>query len=75
MKMKRSRNASLIGCCSIIVALISPTMPAVAVPPPPITRIDTQVDTLFGVPVADPYRWLEDQNSPETRAWLNRKRS
>jgi prolyl oligopeptidase len=28
-------------------------------------------DTLHGVAIADPYRWLEDQNSPETRAWLD----
>jgi prolyl oligopeptidase len=25
---------------------------------------------LHGVEVTDPYRWLEDQNSPRTRAWL-----
>jgi prolyl oligopeptidase len=25
---------------------------------------------LHGVPVTDPYRWLEDQNSPRTRKWL-----
>lgn len=25
---------------------------------------------MHGVTIADPYRWLEDQNSPETRQWL-----
>jgi prolyl oligopeptidase len=37
---------------------------------PPPTRIDGTVETIHGVSVADPYRWLEDQNSPETRAWI-----
>ena len=37
---------------------------------PPATRKDDVVDTLHGVQIADPYRWLEDQNSPETRAWI-----
>ena len=37
---------------------------------PPHTQIDPVTDILHGVPVTDPYRWLEEQNSPETRAWI-----
>lgn len=29
------------------------------------------VDTLHGVPVADPYRWLEDTDDPEVQAWTD----
>ena len=36
----------------------------------PQTRRDDTVDTLHGQQVADPYRWLEDPDSPETRAWV-----
>jgi prolyl oligopeptidase len=37
---------------------------------PPYAPIDPVTEILHGVPVSDPYRWLEDQNSARTRDWL-----
>lgn len=36
----------------------------------PNARQGTVVDDYFGTRVADPYRWLEDVDSPQTRAWI-----
>jgi prolyl oligopeptidase len=39
-------------------------------PGPPATRAEPVLDTYHGVPVEDPYRWLEDERAPEVRAWV-----
>jgi len=36
----------------------------------PVTKTVDHVDTYHGVPIADPYRWLEDDTSAETAAWV-----
>jgi prolyl oligopeptidase len=36
----------------------------------PITKIETVTDVLHGVSIPDPYRWLEDANAPDTKAWI-----
>jgi prolyl oligopeptidase len=51
------------------VAEVSTQTPT-SVPVPPPTRTVDQVDDYHGETVADPYRWLEDTNSAETRAWI-----
>jgi prolyl oligopeptidase len=38
--------------------------------PPPYSPVEVVTDFLHGVPVADPFRWLEEQDSPRTRAWI-----
>ena len=55
-----------------------PTSTAEAAMPPapkralpyPATRKEAVKDTLFGVDVLDPYRWLEDGKGPEVQAWM-----
>jgi len=49
----------LAGCISSPEKIIYPT-----------TRMDDTVDNYYGTKVADPYRWLENQDSAETTAWI-----
>ncbi len=46
--------------------MLSPGAPLIY----PITATGAQVDELHGVKIADPYRWLEDDQSPRTREWV-----
>jgi prolyl oligopeptidase len=62
-----SKTVSIIGVFVIVwVAACSP-----AHPPPPPTEKGEVVDTIHGVSIPDPYRWLEAQESAETRAWID----
>jgi prolyl oligopeptidase len=56
------------------LAIAAPAAPEVKMSAPahpwPATRKVDVVDTLHATKVADPYRWLEDEHSPEVQAWM-----
>ena len=65
--------------CALLVASCSPatnptTMRSADYPAIPVsypdTRTDSTADDYFGTTVQDEYRWLEDDNSEETKAWV-----
>ncbi|HPT11161.1 MAG TPA: prolyl oligopeptidase family serine peptidase [Bacteroidales bacterium] len=72
----RFRAALTASCGAILIATISScsnsSQKKLAYPE---TRKCDVVDTIFGTPVADPYRWLEDDMSDETAAWVNAQNS
>ncbi|MBN2174303.1 MAG: S9 family peptidase [Bacteroidales bacterium] len=47
-----------------------PKRVAIVPDPYPVTKKVDTVDVYFGHAVADPYRWLEDDNSAETAEWV-----
>jgi prolyl oligopeptidase len=59
------RAATLLGPLLILGTRLAAEGPA-----PPPTRQDNLREILHGVEIVDPYRWLEDQASPETRTWI-----
>jgi prolyl oligopeptidase len=54
---------------AFVLSLVAAGALAATIPPPPATPTDNTVDTIQGVKVADPYRWLEDWNDPKVQAW------
>jgi prolyl oligopeptidase len=42
---------------------------------PPLTPAEPIIEVLHGRTIADPFRWLEDQDSPGTRKWLDEQTS
>lgn len=58
--------------CCVYCGSVSLMSPLSAAPlPVPETPVQPVTDTLHGVEITDPYRWLEDGRSPATRAWIN----
>src|ERR1700692_2395160 len=71
------RLALFVLVLSLMVVATAADRPAirggngVTLSPPPPTEQKAVTDNVNGTSIADPYRWLEDGQSPETRAWIN----
>ena len=63
------KQICLLLCATLLLVL--PASKAQSTPAQPTTRQDNVQEIMHGVTVTDPYRWLEDQASPETRTWIN----
>jgi prolyl oligopeptidase len=65
--LQRSHAQSVAPGASTAAATRSSSDPKIVYP---VTKKVEQVDDYFGTKVSDPYRWLEDETSAETKAWV-----
>src|SRR5947208_8414812 len=56
---------------ALAIALLEATLLAQAPPKYPQPRKGDVAYDYFGTKVADPYRWMEDLNSPEVKQWID----
>jgi prolyl oligopeptidase len=68
MSFKMKRLARGLGALALVALLAACSE---RYPPPPEARIDPVVDVIQGIEFVDNYRWLEDQESAETRSWID----
>ena len=66
----RWKAIAALAALTVFAAAAAPAPAPVDVPDYPPTRQVDQVDDYFGTAVRDPYRWLEDDNAADTKAWV-----
>ena len=64
--MPPTRSSAALAALALSASLAAQQAPLTY----PATKKVEHVDTYHGVTVPDPYRWLEDDNAPETAAWV-----
>lgn len=72
--MKKSHSivfslVAMLGCAEQKSKQIEPSKTISMLPYPQTEKTDTK-DVFFGTTVEDPYRWLEDDRSDKTKAWV-----
>lgn len=70
MKEFAGKGLLLFAILSPIMAIAQITKPLKTIMKYPETKEVAIKDDYFGTQVADPYRWLEDDRSAETKAWV-----
>ena len=73
MHIARTASLCLLGMLCVAHGMSEKTIEGrngISLPAPPPTATETVTDNLHGTEIADPYRWLEDAKSPQTRGWI-----
>ena len=65
LKLRRRSSRLFITSLFTVYASIMPTYPE--------TQSQDVIEFLHGEAIADPYRWLEDGEAPETSGWTDRQ--
>ena len=63
------KTPRLLCAASLAFALVVASVQAQTLSYPETRKVE-QTDAYFGTAVADPYRWLEDDNAADTKAWV-----
>lgn len=61
---------ALVLSAAVYGVVIGPRTAGAQLPSYPPSESRPVTDQLHGETITDPYRWLEDQESPDTRAWI-----
>ncbi|HEY8977314.1 MAG TPA: prolyl oligopeptidase family serine peptidase [Burkholderiaceae bacterium] len=59
---------ALLGGLALAAGLVAPAF--AAAPGQPVAPVHPVTDTYFGTPVVDDYRYMEDLDNPEVKAWM-----
>jgi prolyl oligopeptidase len=64
------RSSNRAALLALIIPFVAGAQTAAPTLKYPVAAKGNQIDDYHGVKIADPYRWLEDTDSPETKAWV-----
>ncbi len=64
------KNVLALLAFALLISSCSPKKEQAIVSKYPVAKKTETVDTLFGTPVPDPYRWLENDTTRETADWV-----
>jgi prolyl oligopeptidase len=70
VSLMRPRRFFFLSFIALAATVFAQAPHAPAPMEPPKTQVHDVREMMHGVEIVDPYRWLEDQNSPETRKWI-----